>query len=308
MSALLTVTLVALGAVLFDWAVGEPRRFHPLVGFGRFASLMERRLYGGTPCATGERRLRGFFALALLLLPFTVAAAGLARLPYVGEPFALLVLAFSLGHRSLHDHAGAVVRALEAGDEPAARRLAGLMVSRDRESLAVAGATAESVLENGNDGVFGALFWFVIAGAPGCLLYRLANTLDAMWGYRNRRYRDFGWAAARLDDLLNYLPARLTALSYALLGTSRRALHCWRTQAAAWESPNAGPVMAAGAGALGITLGGLARYGGRWRNRPRLGEGAAPQAGDITRALGLVRAVLGLWLALLLSVALVSHA
>jgi adenosylcobinamide-phosphate synthase len=308
MSALLTIALLALGAVLLDWAVGEPRRFHPLVGFGRLAGAVERRCYGAADCSPGSRRLRGLFALALLLLPFTVAAIALARLPYVGELFALLLLTFTLGHRSLHEHAAAVVRALDEGDEPAARRLAGRMVSRDRESLAVAGATAESVLENGNDGVFGALFWFVIAGAPGCLCYRLANTLDAMWGYRNRRYGDFGWAAARLDDLLNYLPARLTALSYALLGASGRAFHCWRTQAASWKSPNAGPVMAAGAGALEITLGGPARYGGRWHRRPRLGCGTAPRAGDIARSLALVRSALGLWLALLLSVALLSHA
>jgi adenosylcobinamide-phosphate synthase len=308
MSAVLTIALMALGAVLLDWAVGEPRRFHPLVGFGWLAEAVERGLYGGSRCSPGVRRLRGLLALTLLLLPFTAVTAGLARLPYVGDLFAMLTLAFALGHRSLHDHAGAVVRALDEGDEPAARRQAALMVSRDRESLAVAGATAESVLENGNDGIFGALFWFVVAGAPGCLCYRLVNTLDAMWGYRNRRYRDFGWAAARLDDLLNHIPARLTALSYALLGATGRAIHCWRTQAAAWESPNAGPVMAAGAGALGITLGGPARYGGRWHNRPRLGCGAIPRASDIARALGLVRAALGLWLALLLLTALLSHA
>jgi adenosylcobinamide-phosphate synthase len=278
------------------------------VGFGWLADAVERGLYGGPRCSPGVRRLRGLLALTLLLFPFTAATAYLARLPYVGDLLAMLTLAFALGHRSLHDHAGAVVRALDEGDEPAARRQAALMVSRDRESLAVAGATAESVLENGNDGVFGALFWFVVAGAPGCLCYRLANTLDAMWGYRNRRYRDFGWAAARLDDLLNYIPSRLTALSYALLGATGRAFHCWRTQAAAWECPNAGPVMAAGAGALGITLGGPARYRGRWHRRPRLGCGTAPRAGDIARALGLVRAALGLWLALLLLTALLSHA
>jgi adenosylcobinamide-phosphate synthase len=252
--------------------------------------------------------LGGLFALALLLLPLSAAVAGLSRLPFVGDLIALLVLAFTLGHRSLQQHAGAVVTALEEGDDSRARRLAGLLVSRDKDSLVVAEATAESVLENGNDGVFGALFWFIVAGASGCLFYRLANTLDAMWGYRNRRYRDFGWAAARLDDLLNYIPARLTALSYALLGATGHALHCWRTQATAWESPNAGPVMAAGAGALGITLGGPARYEGRWRSRPRLGRGEPPRAGDILRALRLIRSALGLWLVLLLSVALLSHA
>lgn len=296
---MLTTALLALGAILLDWLAGEPRRFHPLVGFGRLTGAVEGGLYGKPGCAPGSRRLRGLLALALLLFPLTLATAVLTRLPYLGECLSLLLLYFALGHRSLHDHARAVARALDEGDPAAARRLAGLLVSRDTECLEAEAATAESVLENGNDGVFGALFWFAVAGAPGCLLYRLVNTLDAMWGYRDRRYRDFGWAAARLDDLLNYIPARLTALSYAVLGRTGRALHCWRTQAAAWESPNAGPVMAAGAGALGITLGGPARYRGHWRERPLLGRGRQPQARDIRRALDLVRAVLGLWLGLL---------
>jgi adenosylcobinamide-phosphate synthase len=148
----------------------------------------------------------------------------------------------------------------------------------------------------------------MLAGAPGCMLYRLSNTLDAMWGYRNQRYHDFGWAAARLDDLLNYIPARLTALSYAYLGDTRKALLCWRTQAKAWKSPNAGPVMASGAGALGICLGGAACYGGNWQHRPQLGQGRLPEAGDIYRTLGLVRGAVGLWLNLLLTIALLSHA
>jgi adenosylcobinamide-phosphate synthase len=301
----LTTALLAIGAVLIDWLAGEPRRFHPLVGFGRLAGIVERCFYAGSP---GARRLRGLLALVVLLIPFTILAAGLSLLPFAGDLFSLLVLIFTLGHRSLYEHAAAVVRALEKGDAAAARRMAGLMVSRDTEQLGVEGATVESVLENGNDGIFAALCWFIIAGAPGCLCYRLANTLDAMWGYRNRRYRDFGWAAARLDDLLNYIPARLSALSYALIGASGRAFHCWRTQAAAWESPNAGPVMAAGAGALGITLGGPACYDGHWRSRPRLGWGQPPETADITRALDLVRATLGLWLTVLLAVALLSHA
>jgi adenosylcobinamide-phosphate synthase len=301
----LTSVLTALGAATLDWLVGEPRRLHPLAGFGWLAHRVERRLYGKPVCTPHWRQLRGLLALALLLLPPTAAAAALAHLPHAGWATDLLLLTFALGHRSLHDHARAVARALEAGDEASARHAAGMLVSRDTESLAPAAATVESVLENGNDGVFGALFWFVLAGAPGCLLYRLANTLDAMWGYRSPRYREFGWAAARFDDLLNYVPARLTALSYAMLGCTRYAIRSWRTQAAAWESPNAGPVMAAGAGALGITLGGPARYRGSWRERPRLGCGVSPQAADIGRALGLVRATLALWLCLLLFSALI---
>jgi adenosylcobinamide-phosphate synthase len=146
-----------------------------------------------------------------------------------------------------------------------------------------------------------------VAGAPGALAYRLANTLDALWGYRSDRYARFGWAAARLDDLLNLLPARLTALAYALVGDTRRALACWRTQARAWKSPNAGPVMAAGAGALGLRLGGPARYRGKVEERPPLGAGELPTAVDIGRARALIdRALallLGAWLAAALLVA-----
>jgi adenosylcobinamide-phosphate synthase len=158
----------------------------------------------------------------------------------------------------------------------------------------------ESVLENGNDGVFGALFWFFIFGGAGALLFRLANTLDAMWGYKNERFLMFGWAAARLDDVLDYIPARLTALTYALLGKTRLALRCWRIQAPTWDSPNAGPVMSAGAGALGVKLGGPARYHGEWHQRPDLGAGEASQPSDIERALKLVRHGVYLWLALAL--------
>ncbi len=300
--------LLALAAVLLDWLAGEPRRYHPLVGFGRLAARLEKRLYGNAGISPGRRRRRGLLALGLLLLPLTAVAVALSVLPLVGELFSLLVLYLAIAHKSLHEHAQAVARALDAGDEAASRRLAGLMVSRDAATLEITASTTESVLENGNDGVFGALFWFIVAGAPGCLLYRLANTLDAMWGYRNSRYREFGWAAARLDDLLNYLPARLTALSYALVGHSGRALRCWRRQAPAWESPNAGPVMAAGAGALGVRLGGAACYQGEVHRRPPLGWGEAPRAGDIGRALGLVRNSLLLWLALLSLAALLTHA
>jgi adenosylcobinamide-phosphate synthase len=301
------MALIMTAAVALDWLLGEPRRFHPLVGFGRLAEGIERRLYGvtATPFAC---RLRGAIAVVLLLVPFTAAAAWLAALPVMGSVFNVALLYFTLGHKSLHDHARPVAAALAAGHKDEARRQVSRMVSRDSAALAIAPAATESVLENGNDGVFGALFWFAVAGAPGAVLYRLANTLDAMWGYRNARYYYFGWAAARLDDLLNYLPARLTALTYALLGNARQALVCWRDQAGAWDSPNAGPVMAAGAGALGVAIGGPARYEGEWHERPRLGVGPAPEVVDIERALKLVRHGVGLWLSVALLVAGLAHA
>jgi adenosylcobinamide-phosphate synthase len=186
----------------------------------------------------------------------------------------------------------------------------GEIVSRDTSQLdeeAVARAGIESVLENGNDAVFGALFWFAFLGAPGALLYRLANTLDAMWGYRTPRFFYFGWAAARCDDLLNFIPARLTALSYALLGRTSQAISCWMKQAPAWDSPNAGPVMASGAGSLNLQLGGAAHYHGVLEARPPLGCGKAPDAADITRALALVQHSVWLWMAVLLLCGLLAE-
>lgn len=290
--------LVALAAILLDGWLGEPRRWHPLVGFGTLAGRLERSLYGNATITPRARRLRGALALPLLLLPFAAAATALTALPYAGMVFSVLMLYAAIGHKSLHDHARPVASALRAGDEDEARRLVARIVSRDSAALDIPAAATESVLENGNDGVFGTLFWFAVAGAPGAVLYRMANTLDAMWGYRNKRYLHFGWAAARFDDVLNLIPARLTASTYAALGETRQALSCWQTQSPAWDSPNAGPVMAAGAGALGITLGGPARYQGEWHPRPILGVGKAPGIADIERALRLVRRGVWLWLGL----------
>lgn len=290
--------LSALLAILLDRLLGEPRRFHPLIGFGCWAAAIEARLrqQAAHPLA---QRIAGLLAWTLALLPWLLLALWLrAQLGWVVD---VLLLYFALGAKSLAEHAEAVAVPLAAGRLEEARARVGRMVSRDTQSLdarGVARAGVESVLENGNDAVFGALFWFVVAGGPGALLFRLANTLDAMWGYRTPRYRNFGWAAARLDDLLNYLPARLTALSYALLGKTRSALACWRSQAGAWDSPNAGPVMASGAGALGLMLGGSASYHGASEIRPQLGCGAEPAAADIRRALALVQHALWLWLAL----------
>ncbi len=164
------------------------------------------------------------------------------------------------------------------------------------------------MLENGNDAIFGTLFWFALLGGPGALLFRLANTLDAMWGYRTERFNLFGRFAARFDDALNWLPARLTALSYALLGKTRTAFNCWRVQAPGWDSPNAGPVMAAGAGSLGIALGGAAIYHGQEEIRPPLGQGPAPVAADLYRAITLVKRSLWLWLSILFIITGAWHA
>lgn len=288
--------LICLLALLLDRWLGEPRRAHPLVLFGRLADGVERRW---NLAAAG--RGVGLLALAVLVLPVVLAAALVTWLLSGIWLLAieLLVLYLAIGCRSLQLHARAVARPLAAGDLAAARHAVGMLVSRDTAALdaeGVATAATESVLENGADAVTASLFWYAVAGLPGVILHRSVNTLDAMWGYRTPRFRQFGWAAARLDDLLHWIPARLTALGYALVGKTRQALACWRRQASAWDSPNAGPVMAAGAGALGLRLGGAAPYHGAWRDRPLLGDGVSPDAGSIDRALGLLQRSLVLWL------------
>ncbi len=293
-------------ALLLDRVLGEPRRWHPLVGFGRYAAWLERGLNAG--CGS---RVRGILAWCLALAPFLLITALLWRREALRPLVDVAVLYLALGLQSLREHAARVRHALDCGDLAGARRRVGEIVSRDTDAMQapdVARAGIESVLENGNDAVFGALFWFALLGAPGALLYRLANTLDAMWGYRTERYLRFGWAAARLDDLLNFAPARLTALSYAAAGNARWAMRCWRRQARTWSSPNAGPVMASGAGSLCVQLGGPAQYHGAPELRPALGAGREPEAADIGRAVALVDRAVWIWLGALLLLGVATHA
>jgi adenosylcobinamide-phosphate synthase len=295
----LHLPLAAAAGVALDRLLGETSRWHPLAGFGKLADAIERSFNRGA-----WRRASGVCAWVLAVAPWTALAACGRGKGLAAWLLDVALLYLALGHRSLGEHAGRVAADLAAGDLAAAREHVGRIVSRDTMELdapGVAGACVESTLENGNDAVFGALFWFALLGGAGAALFRLANTLDAMWGYKTERFLHFGWAAARIDDLLNYLPARLTAASYALLGETRAALSCWRRQAPGWESPNAGPVMAAGAGSLGLLLGGPATYHGQLEQRPALGEGRKAKAGDIARALSLVRRGILLWLAAFLA-------
>lgn len=294
---------MAIVAVALDFIFGEPRRYHPLVGFGWLADKLEIWLNPISKQNLSTQRLIGAFALVLLITPFIILAYWLCHITLTSVIANTLLLYFAIGHKSLHDHARAVTYALYNHDKALAKTAASYIVSRDSAAIEPIPATVESVLENGNDGVFGALFWFFIAGGTGALLFRLANTMDAMWGYKTARHYYFGWAAARLDDVLVYFPARLTALTYAILGNTKLALSCWKTQAPIWDSPNAGPVMAAGAGALHVKLGRAARYHGEWHNRPVLGAGLAPVVNDIERALKLVRHGVYLWLAIFLIIA-----
>ncbi|MDE1168946.1 MAG: adenosylcobinamide-phosphate synthase CbiB [Pseudomonas sp.] len=294
----MSVALLTVAGVALDALFGEPQRRHPLVAFGRLANRLEKRFN------TDGRgwRSHGVTAWVLAVVPLTLLVTLLSWLPYIDWLVDMLALYCALGLRSLGEHVEPVAQALRGGDLAEARKRVGYLVSRQTDELdatAVARAATESVLENGSDAVFAAIFWFAVAGAPGVVLYRLSNTLDAMWGYRNERFERFGWAAARIDDVLNYIPARLVALTYALLGKTRLALQCWRQQAPAWDSPNAGPVMAAGAGALGVELGGPAIYHGELHQRASLGEGPAADAGSIDRGWQLVQRGVWLWLLIL---------
>ncbi len=277
-------------ALLLDRWLGEPQRWHPLMGFGYIASRLARRVNHGR-----YRRVRGMSAWLLLVLPLPLLVWALSRQveeeSVTGYVIMTGCLWFSIGWQSLREHGLSVAQAYDEQGLSAARSQVARMVSRDVDSMdeaAVARATIESLLENGSDAIIAPLFWFVLLGPAGALLYRLANTLDAMWGYRTDRWQGFGWCSARLDDVLNWLPARMTALLYALWGDKAQAWHCWRQQACHCASPNGGVVMCSGAGALGILLGGGAFYHGVWQARTVMGRGATATLVDIDRSVRLV--------------------
>lgn len=297
------LALMSSLAWVADRLLGEPpTRWHPLVAFGTLATALERR-WNQPSLSNQQGFVRGFLALlVLVLVPVLLLAGLLWLLPWwLNMALQTIILYLCLGGRSLHQHAVAVAEPLLADRLSEARSALSRMVSRDTHQLSAsrtASATLESVLENGNDAIFASLFWFAVAGAPAALAHRLINTLDAMWGYRTPRHEAFGKSAARLDDGMNFLPARLSALTYALVsGHPWRAWRCWQRQAARHDSPNAGVVMAAGAGALGLRLGGSARYAGIRQTRPLFGTGRTANASDITSALTLLNNSTLVWLA-----------
>ena len=286
---------IALG-YLADCAFGDPRRRHPVAGFGRLAAGLEQRGYADSRLA-GVRHV-GVLVGGAILLGRLVEHSGRRR------PVSCMVLTAAatwtvLGGRSLLTEAWAIAGRLEAGELELARERARNLVGRQTTGLStaeVARATVESVAENTSDAVVAPLFWGAVAGVPGLLGYRAVNTLDAMIGHRSARYRRFGWAAARLDDLANWIPARLAGLLAAGLapivgGSAAAAFATWRRDARQHPSPNAGVVEAAFAGALGVRLGGSNVYDGRIEDRGLLGDGRTVQAGDIDRAARLSRAV-----------------
>ncbi|NIK60228.1 cobalamin biosynthesis protein [Kribbella shirazensis] len=285
----------ALGILLgfvADRLLGDPRRFHPVAGFGRTAARVEKHVYADT-------RPRGAAYAAVLVGSTTVLGLAIERLtrkhPILHTAATAAATWTVLGARSLEREAETMAALLEEKDVPAARDRLSHLCARDATNLEaddLARATVESIAENTSDACVAPLLWGGVLGVPGLLGYRAANTLDAMVGYRSPKYENFGWAAARLDDVLNLVPARVCAVLTGLAaGRPAEAVAVWRRDAPKHPSPNAGPVEAAFAGALGLTLGGTNNYGTYQEDRGMLGEGPAPAVVDIRRTAELARRV-----------------
>jgi len=286
----------AAAGLLGDLLLGDPRRGHPVAAFGRAAGAVERVLW---------RDHRGWGALHTAVCAGGAVALAVAadrRVRTSGAASVALTAAATwavVGGTSLGREARAVGGALAAGDIEVARERLPHLCGRDPQALdadGIARAVVESVAENTSDAVVGALVWGAVAGVPGLVGFRAVNTLDAMVGHKSARHRRYGWASARLDDVAGWPGARLTAVLAAVAavagGDSRGAVRAWRADAAKHPSPNAGPVEASFAGALGVRLGGTLSYAGRVEHRPVLnGSGRAVRVGDIERAVRLSRRV-----------------
>lgn len=307
----LTLALLALVgvAVLVDLSLGDPRHLpHPVVSMGAAITRLERAWNRGTPRA---RRLKGALMTALLVLGTYALAWGalalLARLhPWLALAAELWLLATALSIKGLADAARAVATPLGRGDLPAAREALAMIVGRDTEGLdetELARGAVETVAENSVDGITAPLFWALLGGAPLALAYKAVNTLDSMVGYRSARYADFGYCSAKLDDLANWLPARLTALAlwlaaWATPGARRDgALAATWRQAPRHPSPNAGWPEAMVAQLLGVQLGGINFYAGVASHRAVLGE--ALETLNVTHIARAIRHMHGGWLAFL---------
>ncbi|MEV0854737.1 cobalamin biosynthesis protein [Nocardia fluminea] len=283
-------TSTAVGLVLgfvLDRVFGDPRRWHPVAGFGTAAAALEARTYA-------DDRRAGVVHEVIAVGSVVGIGALATRRGGAGGAVLLTALATwtALGGRSLVRAGHAMADRLDAGDLVGARALLPSLCGRDPSVLDAEGlarAALESIAENTSDAAVAPLLWGAVAGVPGVLGYRAVNTLDAMIGYRNERYERFGWAAARTDDVANVVPARVTGVLTAVLaplvgGTARESLRAWRRDAGSHPSPNAGVVEASMAGALGVRLGGRTQYRHGIEMRPGLGDGPAPNAADLRRA------------------------
>ncbi|MGW5455487.1 cobalamin biosynthesis protein [Nocardia sp. NPDC003979] len=283
-----TAAGLLLGFAL-DRVFADPRRWHPVAGFGTAAAALEQRTYADTHRAG--------------ILHETVTVGSVLAFAAVAARGGLLATTLAtwtvLGGRSLARAGHDMADRLDAGDIDAAREVLPSLCGRDPSVLdadGLARAALESIAENTSDATVAPLLWGAVAGVPGLLGYRAVNTLDAMIGYRNERYLRFGWAAARTDDVANLVPARVTGLLTVVLaplvgGTPGQSWQAWRQDARKHPSPNAGVVEASMAGALGVRLGGRTQYRYGAELRPTLGTGRAPETEDLRRAVRMSEAV-----------------
>jgi adenosylcobinamide-phosphate synthase len=297
---------VAIAALIVEAAVGWPDRLYRLIGHpvGCFARVIDRSERSWNAGSERRRRLMGILLIALLLTATILICVMIDRLTgallgrWAWIVVALLAVA-GLAQRSLQDHVAPVRKALAGGDLPVARASVGRIVGRDVASLDEAGiarAAIESLAESFCDGVVAPAFWLLVAGLPGLWAYKALNTADSMIGHRELRWRAFGWAAARADDVANLVPARLAAMLLCASGGGG-----WRIlirDAGHHASPNAGWPEAAMAGALRLRLAGPIAYDGTMHDKPWIGEGRyEADAADIARALVIYRrACFALWL------------
>ena len=287
---------IAAGYVA-DVLFGDPRRGHPVALFGSGAAALERLTYADSRRA-GALHV-GTLLGAVGLLGVAVERAAGRRGPGWTVVATAAATFVALGGTSLSRTGDQMAGLLHAGDVAGARRLLPSLCGRDPAVLDSAGlvrAALESVAENTSDAHMAPVMWAAVAGVPAVLVYRGANTLDAMIGHRSPRYARFGWTAARFDDAANFAAARLTALLVAACapvvgGSPAEAVRAWRRDAARHPSPNAGVVEAAFAGALGVRLGGPTQYAHELEIRPTLGDGRAPEVSDLARAVRLSRIV-----------------
>jgi adenosylcobinamide-phosphate synthase len=286
-----------LAGYLADLVLADPRRGHPVAGFGAASAAVERVTYRDTRIAGAAHVV--VLVGAVSLVGSAVQRDARRRGPRWSVAATAVATWIALGGTSLAHTGLAMSNLLSRGDLDDAKRLLPSLCGRDPAQLDAAGltrASLESVAENTSDALVAPLLWATVGGVPAVLGYRAVNTLDSMVGHRSTRYVRFGWAAARLDDAANYLAARLTAALVVLCapvvgGSPSGAVRAWRRDAARHPSPNAGVVEAAFAGALGVRLGGPTQYQYELQIRPTLGEGMPPSVADLRRAVRLSRTV-----------------
>ena len=285
-----------LAALIFEAALGYPKRlFHPVSAAGWLIARLDTQWNTGN-----HRRILGV-AVAITLITLGVGAGSTIQQIVTGCAGSIIVIFLAttgLAQRSLYDHVRAVAKPLAAGNLESARDAVAMIVGRDTAALdasGVASAATETLAESFCDGVVAPAFWFLLLGLPGLFAFKAISTADSMIGHLDDRYRDFGWASARSDDAMNWIPARIAGVLICIAGG--RGWRVMLRDAAKHLSPNSGWPESAMAGALGVQLGGGAAYDGEWIARAPLGDGPRPLPTDLCLALRIYRRVcLLLWL------------